>query len=259
MANFRQFKEYLDTKGKTQTKPKVDPAGDTAPLPPKAPLPAAKKGKNWENKAATSDKPAPYTPATSPAKPQKPEPGLANKGDKKLVYDPETPEEFNKEGGKKLTTFPKTTATTKEFLEKTRKMSLSEFTTLISNENQANSKVNPLQYIKYVAQLTAKNPKLMESLVREIKRNNGIESLTCETMKLPEVVNEVAIMLQDEKFCQKINKAIRYETVDAPASETEFDDVVKKKSAHKRRTKSIGGEKLDMGNSDVVTTKTTVA
>ncbi len=245
--NFRHFKEYLNAKGKLQEKPEVDSSGDTAPTPPKKPPTPVTKGKNWEANPLAG-KPADYTPTTSPAKQQKGTPGLANDGDKKLVYEPETPETIDKEGGKKVSTWPKA-ATTKEFLDNTKGMSISEFVNFVSQENQTNGQVNPLPYIRFVANLVSKNPNLMESLVREIRRNNGIGILANESLKLPEAVDEVAFMMQDEKFTRRLEKAMR-ETVEAPASETEFDEPKKK-----RRTKSIDGNKVDMGNSPVVTTK----
>lgn len=225
MSNFRHFKEYLAANGKLQEKPEIDPKGDTAPEPDKAPEKAVAKGKNWDAKAALSEKPANYAPSTEPWKPKKGEKGFADEGDKKLVYEPEDAKE------KKLDSWPK--ATTEEFIASTQGMTLAEFVTYMSAKNNGGK---AHEYIRYVSELLVKNPHLMETFVREVRRGGGISSLVAETLKIPEVVKSIK------------------EMTDSPAKDTE---VTKKdlEPSGKKKTKSIGGEPMNMGNSDVVTTK----
>jgi hypothetical protein len=212
MNKFRKFNEYLDGKGKTVEKPKVDPLADTGPEPTKKPPKSVNKGKNWDNKAALSEDPKDYAPPQTPSKQQKGEKGFAQEGDKKLVYEPDTDEDQ-----KKLKSWPKT-ATTKEFLDTTANMSVAELVAFMKNESQLDGAAVIL--VNKVAELVAENSRLMETLVYALKRNG-----------------------------------VFVEVTDAPASETEVTrkDVMGK-PAKARRTKSIDGDKLDMGSSDVVTT-----
>lgn len=221
---FHKFTEYLNSKNKIE-KPKVDISGDTGPEPDKTPPKPVNKGKGWSNKNALSEKPKPYHPPQTPEKQPKYEKGLAQDGDKKLIYEPKTPETIDKEGGKKVSSWPKT-ATTNEFLDATQDMDVAELVAYIKTQNKIENTqgLHPVILIDKVAELVSNNPKLLESLIYSLKRNG-----------------------------------IKLETTDAPASKTEITKKDLKSSEEKpatpKRTRSIDGNKLDMGNSDVVTTK----
>ncbi len=219
MKKFRHFQEYLDSKGNLD-KPKVDPSGDTGPEAAKNPPAAAKSGKGWDNKAALSDKPKPYAPPQTPAKQQKGEKGLANDGDKKLIYEPETPEEIGKEGGKKVAGG---WTKTEQFLAKTKQMSLPEFTSFISDRAKVEgANIPPLVAFRYVNEILSKNPTLIETFIREIKRSGPFDVLVEQLMKHPETYTEMAVVLSDKESgldnCGNLVRALEEERGGRPGN-----------------------------------------
>lgn len=258
MSNFRKFNEYLNAKGTVQTKPEVDPKADTGPDAAKKPETPATKGKNWKAEVPLAGAPKDYTSSDKPWKPKKAETGLSDKGDKKLVYEPKTPIDPE---GKKVKTWPK--VTTEEFLANTREMSLAQFTKFISEQNKTVAEnlppcsCDPVQAARYVVALANANEHIMETVVREIKRSGCFDKLVNEVFTHQEAFVEMALMMADEengiKNARRLVRAL-HEVTDAPAAETE-GPIKKPAAAKARHTKSISGEKLDMGSNDVVQTR----
>ena len=264
-TNFRHFSEYLTSQGKLD-KTKIDASADTGPTGDKSPKPAATKGKGWEAQVKSTDKPKPYASTSKPVgkdwsehpKGEKGGQGFADKGDKKLAYDPKTPKDFGKEGGKKVASWPKTT---KEFLDTTNGMTVSELACMISDMRQVDQKPLPVFSEEptiaaiYVSALANINNGVMETLVREMKRLGCLDRLVSEIFKHPEACQEVAnIVANDGGVKTRLDRAITEslkETVDAPASKTEEGAPAKPR----KNVKSIGGEKLDMSGSGVLSTR----
>lgn len=286
-TKFRRFREYLSSTGKLDT-PKVDASADTGPSGDNAPKAPATKGKGWEAQVKTTGKPVAYSNATKPVgkdfssnpKGEKDGEPFTKKGDKKLVYEPKTPKDFAKEGGTKVASWPKTT---KEFLDTTREMTISELSEFLTDKNQFN-KTNvfpvvvddPTIATHYVSSLAAANDGIMETLVRELKRLGCLEKLVAEVLKHPETYSEIAHAIsEDISVSRRLERAINetrvQEVVDAPATDTEDGGsnppiaantklVPSKGSKARKNPKSIGDDsnKLDMSNSDVVTTKASI-
>lgn len=289
-TKFRRFREYLSSTGKLDT-PKVDPSADTGPEGDKAPKAAATKGKGWEAQVKSTDKPKPYSTDTKPVgkdfsnhpKGEKDGEPFTKKGDKKLVYEPKTPKDFAKEGGAKVASWPKTT---KEFLDSTNGLTLSEFSEFLWQRNHhgiSTPNMSPITIddptiaTHYVSSLAAANEGIMETLVREMKRLGCLDKLIAEILKHPEAYSEIAqaIGSEDVTVLRRLERAMKesriQEVVDAPASDTEEGGasppvtastklVPSKSSKARKNPKSIGDDnnKLDMSDSDIITTKASV-
>jgi hypothetical protein len=179
---FKKFNEYLNEKGKVEENP------------PKMP---SKKIKVKKNKNA-----------------------LGHHGNKKLVYEPKTEPLQNKspewhkekEDGPNL---PKPSKPTKvgptsqvskvsEWIHKTKGMSLSEFAKNIHEEKNVEidySKIRSVQDLLAVAVSAMKNnPRLIENIVREIKRSNLSEAVLIEILKDKNLYESVAGPIGFEKL-----------------------------------------------------------
>ena len=238
----KSYKEYLSKKGTVQEKAKVDPTADTGPDAASQPLTAATKGKNWEAQVKSGGKPAPYTPSTKPVPqewPHKYETGLGDKGKKEFFKAPKAGEP-QKEGGKKIGGWPKTT---KEFLQHTRGMNLTEFANFMLSYQENTSELpppshDPVMATRYVAALADANDQILETLVWELRRSGS--------------------------FCRLVEEVSKHncdcsETTDAPASETEVGGEKKKVGPPRtpRTPKTIGNDKnpMDLSGSGVEATK----
>jgi len=191
---FKKFNEYLNEKGKVEENP---------------PKMTSKKIKAKKNKNA-----------------------LGHHGNKKLVYEPKTEPLQNKspewhkekEDGPNL---PKPSKPTKvgptsqvskvsEWIHKTKGMSLSEFAKNIHEEKNVEidySKIKSVQDLLAVAVSAMKNnPKLIENVVREIKRSKLSEAVLVE-------------MLKDKNLQESVAGPIGFEKLydDEPESEDEVD------------------------------------
>ena len=267
---FRRFSEYLSNNGKLD-KVKIDPSGDTAPEGDKTPQAAQTKGKGWEAQVKSTDKPKPYMPDEKPVgmnyslrpKGEKDGKSFADAGDKKLIYEPETPRDFGN-GGKKVNSWPKTT---KEFLDLTQGMTLSEFATFVSDGNKIGiSEVpsidgctlssDPTIAAQYAGALATANEGVMVTLIREMKRLGGLPKLVQEILKHSESYNEIAAMIgKNAIVSQRLEHAIK-EVVDAPASDTEESEKEEEKLVKGRKNpKTIDNEKVDMAGSNVMASK----
>jgi len=256
-----KFSEYLDNQGKME-KTKISVDGDTGPSPTKAPEPAAKKGKNWKCETTLAEKPKDYATSTQPdkqmvMKDKDAKPGLGTEGDKKLIYEPETPTKSTADGMVNIKpTWPKatekTTATAESFINATKDMSTEEFVAYLSETKEKEE--HPLKTIINAVRLMKDNDKLTETFVRETRRQGSLDILVNEMFKLEESYKGLATLLSDISHQNRLNDAIK-ESTEAPASETEGED---KKAVGKRKAKSIKGQPMDMGN-DVVSSKASMS
>jgi len=169
---FKSFKNFVEEKslvGDPKTKLIADYDGDNENAPPT-------EGK----KKAGS----PYKPANNPKDPNKKlEKGLADAGDSKLVYNPQTDKESD------LGSYPK--IKTEQFLKKTKKMSPAQFVEHITKQNS-----------KF------KNYKLIENLIYESKRNGTLKTILECALTLPESYTILAELLNDKKMSNKLARAL---------------------------------------------------
>lgn len=279
-----RFQEYLDRKGNMQEKPIVDVDGDTADEPTVKPPKAVYKGKNWSTPDTKDGEDKPYSAKDMKEKgySNSSEKGFGYTGDKRLKYEPKTTEEYAEKDPKRTTSFPNEKVSTpwepntEAFLKMTEDMSLSEFTNFLNKKmklenledlpkvyahKEGNITPDPLQAIKYVSFLTSNNKSLMETLVAELKSKGCLGEFVKETMNYSEGINKISEALKEERVCKRFVRSV-VEMTDAPAAETETSLDKKEKKERKgpqkakgRKTSSIEGEEMDMGNSDVVATK----
>jgi hypothetical protein len=179
---FKKFNEYLNEKGKVEKNPPKMPSKKIK----------AKKDKN----------------------------ALGHHGNEKLVYEPKTEplqsksQEWHKEKENgpnlpkpsKLTVVGPTSKASKvsEWIHKTKGMSLSEFAKNIHEEKNVEidySKIKSVQDLLAVAVSAMKNnPKLIENVVREIKRSKLSEAVLVEMLKDKNLYESVAGPIGFEKL-----------------------------------------------------------
>ena len=130
---------------------------------------------------------------------------LGHEGDDKLIYEPKTtPVEL-----KNAPDWHK--SKTREWLEKTKKMSLAEFAKNVYTKDS--EKTNEI--ISKLLKELDRNPKVFESLVRNIKRANLLEGLVEELSKLKEI----------KSIFESVSKPIGFEDSDMEDSDMEDDDM----------------------------------
>lgn len=205
-----KFQEYLDRNGKLQASGKVKQIADfegtveTKPTKEKKHKDAGGKGQSGEMK--------PYKGGSDAKDPNKKmSDGLAGKGDTKLKYSPkvETPA---KEGGKKKATWPKTE--TQAWLDKTKGMSLAEFTKSIRAEatkglDECACQEAPHNSIRETVSVCKCNQKYVSALVREMKRNGMFSKLFAEMVQHPEAYAVLArLMERDESYSRRLVSAL---------------------------------------------------
>lgn len=181
--------EYVNEKGKVVEKAKTDVVADYEGPDPKSP-----EGKNNKPYKATDVK---------KASEKELEKGLAHTGDKEMVYEPNT------KTAKKVTK-------TEQFLNKTKEMSLAEFTKYMLDEcgcGQVNDdsvpfvtayttgkfQPHPPEAIKYVTVLANKNDSILENLVSQIIETGYLRKLLKVVFDHPEAYEELTSLFNDEE------------------------------------------------------------
>jgi hypothetical protein len=176
------MKEYFDNKGKIVTKAKVDAKADYEGSTPKAP-----PGKGAKPYVSSSKKPGN-------------DEGLGEMGSEDLVYEPDT----------------KTCKRTEGFLNKTKGMSLSEFTKYMLEEcgcgqvedeslpsvtayTTGKFQPHPPEVIRYISALADKNQGILENLVSQMVSMGYLGKLMKAIFDHPEAYEELTNMLGDEK------------------------------------------------------------
>ncbi len=196
MNIFKTWKEYLNTQGKTQDKPIIDPLADTSPKPSKAPDKPVSKGKGWDAHAALSEKPKDYAgPGTDKGQQMQPKgekngKGLDKEGDSKLIYEPKTTG-----SSKEVSSWPK--SKTENFLQQTRGMTLAEFASYITSQNKVDG-TDPVQAVRAAVSLANANDNVLAALVREFKRSGGMNRLVAEMFQHQETFAELASLMVNE-------------------------------------------------------------
>lgn len=246
MAHIK-FQEYLNRKGVLKTSGTVktiaDFEGEVDSKPPKEKKhkDAGGKGQDGEIK--------PYHAGGVAKDPNKGKntDGFAEKGDKKLKYEPNTdvPKKVG-EGGKKTATWPKTES--QEWLEKTRGMSLAEFTKTVRDEalnglDKCDCK-DPVTAVKEAVNVCKCNERYISALVREMKRNGLFGKFFTESLVHPEAFSVLAgLMEQDESYSRRLVRAMN-EMVAPPMGEEE-DEL-----APEDELGGLGGEEDELGMED---------
>lgn len=209
----KKFLEYLDAKGKLKEKPHVAVMADKLEVEPTAKNKKV-KGKHdqvkeyFDDKGKIVEKPAteivpdykgpnPYAPPKSTGMSQpKPyrnganqsaepsEPGLGDKGDKKLVYEPDISKGTSNDvpGGKTVKT------QTEQFLNATKGMNPQEFIEYMR------SKVNPAvnEQVRNIISLTESDVNTVDKLVSELKRAGKLSNLVNSILTHKEAYGAIA-------------------------------------------------------------------
>jgi hypothetical protein len=227
------FREYLDRNKKLQEKPIISVDGDTGPSPTKGMKPpkAVTKGPHYKNfeAAQVSDNGngadnVPYSaPGTDPGQltadgnPGKANP-LGDKGDSHLIYNPKVQDQRLK------TSLNKTK--TEAFLADTRGLNSEQYVEFVSR--RTNSK--GIGQILETAKAVKGNKNLIETLVREIKRQGDFPAFVKAVLDQPETYSEIAINLADNTKGKDISRQLAkaLNEITAPPVDTETDDDIPK-------------------------------
>lgn len=229
---FQRFKEYLNDKGDLQKKPIIDPDADTGPSGKKTTKPPKNvtKGKNWKNfeAAQVNDggdgrQAVPYSaPGTDPGlenadgKDGRANP-LGDKGEKNLIYKPKTDDHTLK------TSLNKTK--TEQFLDTTRGLSTNQYAEYILKQNDAKAVKQIIETVDVI-----KECKLIEVLVREIKRKGGLNSLVESVLNQPETFSEIAVKLANESHGKNIARQLA-KAINEITAEPADEDIPEKKAS----------------------------
>lgn len=233
MSRYPKFFEYMNARGGTDEKAKVDVTGDQIDMPtPKAkddPHKRNKKKKGGKQPQVSEylnasgklvekplvDMKADYKgpdPSSPPGKDSTPyraansgagksgsaQSGLGDMGYKNLKYQPNTNTET---GDKVVSSWPKTK--TEQFIAQTRGMSTAEFSQYMI-EAHGCKHVDFIKAVKYVADLANHNDSLMGNFVHEVKNTGGIGKLLRTILTQPEAFDEL-----QELFGEKRAKSLR--------------------------------------------------
>ena len=220
--SFKSWNEYLDERGKMVEKPEVDKVADYDGKTPVAPE-KVKPLKNPDGKEQAGKQvgtPAPYAPANNKQKnPNKTTTGMADEGDKKLIYKPKIDQDTaDAAKGTVVSNYPNKTgkSKTENFLDATAGMNMAEFTKYMVEECGCGSvdsealptvtafKVGkfqpfPPEVIRYLAALAKDNDQVLENLIFELKRNGVFEKLVGQSMDHPEFYDHVVKLMGDDE------------------------------------------------------------
>ncbi len=237
----KTFQEYLDTKSKFSTKGKIEAKADYSGPKESAPK---KENKHKDAGGKGQGQPKPYKGGKDAKDPNKGklDGGFADKGDKDLKYTPGDKEKGNFiTGGKEAAGVPggKTVSSdwnktkTQEWLNRTKGMSLAEFTKMIqkttskgidkiTNECACQESANDV--VRQAVALANANQSVMITLVREMKRNKAFGKMVAEMLQHDETYKVMAhFMERDEKYARRLVRAMN-EMVGPPAHKDDIDD-----------------------------------
>lgn len=191
--SYKNFHEYLNHKN-TIAKPKVeklpDYHGPKDTMPPKEEKHKDAGGKGQVGSAN------PYKGGTDAKNPNKSEKGFADEGDKKLKYEPKIDQD-----NKKVKTWPKTN--TQEWIDSTKELSLAEFTKLLREKTIGENKdpIKSYDSLRTLVELCQKDKSVIVNLVREMKRNELLQSLMAEMLNHPE---SLKVIKDDNKILNEL-------------------------------------------------------
>ena len=254
MAHMK-FQEYLDRNNKLKTSGTVKQIADfegsidTKPAKEKKHKDAGGKGQDGEVK--------PYKGGTDAKDPNKGKlgDGFAHKGDSKLKYEPDVtvPAKVG-EGGKKQATWPKTK--TQEWVDKTKGMSLAEFTKTVREDalkglDECSCQESPHNSIKETVAVCKCNQRNVSALVREMKRNGLFGKLVKEMVDHPETFKALAILMErDEMYARKLAKAMN-EMVAPPMGDDAGGGDIGGPPMHKMKKKKLPPDMMGMDDDDM--------
>jgi len=219
-----KFHEYMEKKDKVLVKTVADYEGDSPKAPKKPGMPKNAGG------VGAKDEPRPYQSTSTAQDPNagKYKDGFAKTGDERLVYKPAvgayggnsmaSKSVSGVPGGKKLPTYP---VTTQEWVNKTKNLSLAEFTQKIRAEalegvDECGCGVSPVDAINQVVSYCKCNPKNVQSLVREMKRNELFGLLVKELARHEETFKTLSQMVESRNVYAQRFAVNLLESVDKP-------------------------------------------
>ncbi len=227
----KTFAEYLDNKNKMRDSGVVQQVADYSG--PSASKPAKeKKHKDAGGKGQGDLKP--YAGGTNAKDPNKGKitGGFADKGDSSLKYTPgkgklgKSDKKAGIPGGKEVKSWPKT----QEWIDRTKDLSLAEFTKQIQKTTSkgldecACQNVAPLEVVKQTVTLAKANGSVMSSLVREMKRQKTYNKFVAEMLQHEQTYKVIAKFLEhDESYARRLVRAMN-EMVGPPAHGKGFGD-----------------------------------
>jgi hypothetical protein len=247
--SYIKFQEYLERKKKVPVEKVPDYKGKVVSSPDNEDMHKNAGGKGQKGKQN------PYKSGQDAKDPNKGKlsDGFATKGDKKLKYEPSdalyggtgnvSKSEQGVPGGKKVADWPKTK--TQEWVDRTKSLSLAEFTKKIREENLKgveDFEDTPHDSIQKTVSICNRNKKYISDLVREMKRNRLFGKLMKEMMNHPETFENLTELMQNESYSHKFSKLI-HEMVGPPIGGE--DDKEMNKSPKSLPSPSMGHDDMD--------------
>jgi hypothetical protein len=242
------FQEYLDRNNKLLTKPAVKDIADYDGTVETKPA-KEKKHKDAGGIGQTGDV-KPYKVGMDAKDPNKNtmKDGLADKGDSAMKYNPKmtSGKGDNMPGGTKKASWPKTP--TQEWVEKTKNLSLAEFTKVIRNEalqgySECGCGETPVDTIKKTVEVCRCSNRNVSALVREMKRNGLFSDLVTEMAHHQETFDVIANLMEDEIYARKLAKSLN-EMVAPPVGGDE------PMMGKKKPDMNMNGSEEDMGDEE---------
>ena len=200
----------------------------------------SKKNKNKIDKKAlgdSGDKSLVYEPSINKYEKIKDKDGLGSVGDQKNVYEPKTEPLQSK-----APSWNKTNV--KEWLNKTKKLPLSEFAKNIYEEKNKNVQVdfnkikNTEDLIENFVKAVKNNPRLIESAARQLNRSNLTESFLAELIKIE----------NSKKVSESISDPVGFEGEEGEGEDDEDHRHHNRRSHKHHRMEDESDE--DMGDED---------
>ena len=236
----KTFQEYLDNKSKFSSKGKIEAKADYSGPKDSAPK---KEKKHKDAGGKGQGQPKPYKGGKDAKDPNKGKlgDGFAEKGDKDLKYTPGDKEKGNFiTGGKEAAGVPggKTVSSdwnktkTQEWLNRTKDLSLAEFTKMIQKTtskglddcNECACQESANDVVKQTVAMANANRSIMVSLVREMKRSKLFGKIVAEMLQHDETYKVLAhFMERDERYARRLVRAMN-EMVGPPAHKDDIDD-----------------------------------
>ena len=279
MRSFSEFlkesglkKEYVDDKGKlvdAKTSDVADYTGPDPKTPPGDPKAEPFKAKNDKTKSPTV---------------KADNDGLANMGDSKLKYEPDTEVKLSKDPA---AVSDKDLTKVENFLSKTKNMSASEFTNFMLTEGGCGMiqddeelphvtayttgkfQPHPPETIKYVVVLANRNDNLLSNMVHEMKSSGMLGKLIKSLLSHPEAYDELTSLLGDESegpsrckmFAKSMNNSVSnfmksqedmYEAVSKPVGFEAEDDMEDMEDDQEKMKMDMedGDEEMDIKDDD---------
>lgn len=236
---YKSFVEYLDGKSKLVNTGKVQDVADyNGPIP-------TKPGKEKKHKDAGGEgqkgEPKPYAGGVNAKDPNKGKlkDGFAGKGDTNLEYNPG--KKANKAGkasnssgvpGGKVVPSTWNKTKTQEWLDKTKGLSLAEFTKHLQKKTSKNINLDEcacqgttaLEVVKQTVNLAKANESVMLSLIQELKRSKAFGKFMAEALQHDYTYSILAkFMESDEKYARRLVRAMN-EMVGPPAHHEDGDE-----------------------------------